>query len=87
MTQDTFDNPEWTETAFDNLEEETSLPGKEDIDTWTIHFDGSYTKGQGGTGVILTSPTGERLKYVVQMCRGTVPGTVGFSRRKVSARG
>ena len=36
---------EWTETAFDNPEEETSLPGKEDPDTWTIHFDSSYTKG------------------------------------------
>ena len=53
---------EWTETAIDNPEEETSLPGKEDPDTWTIHFD-----GQGGAGVVLMSPTGERLKYVVQM--------------------
>ena len=35
---------EWTETAIDNPEEETSLPGKEDPDTWTMHFDGSYTK-------------------------------------------
>ena len=35
---------EWTETVIDNPEEETSLPGKEDPDTWTIHFDGSYTK-------------------------------------------
>ena len=34
-----------TETVFDDPEEETSLPGKEDPDTWTIHFDGSYTKG------------------------------------------
>ena len=53
--------------AFDNPKEETSLPVKEDPDTWTIHFDGSYTKRQGGAGVILTSPTGECLKYVVQM--------------------
>ena len=56
---------EWTETAFDDPEEETSLPGKEDPDTSTMHFDGSYTKGLGGAGVILTSPTGDRLKYVV----------------------
>ena len=53
--------------AFDDPDEETSLSRKEDPDTWTIHFDGSYTKGQGGAGVVLTSPTGERLKYVVQM--------------------
>ena len=26
---------EWAETAIDGLEEETSLPGKEDPDTWT----------------------------------------------------
>ena len=58
---------EWTETAFDAPEKETSLPGKDDPDTWTIHFDGSYTKGQGGAGVVLTSPTDESLKYVVQM--------------------
>ena len=32
-----------------------------------MHFDGSYTKGQGGARVVLTSPTGDRLKYVVQM--------------------
>ena len=58
---------EWTETVIENPEEETSLPGKEDPDNWTVHFDGSYSKGQGGAGVVLTSPTGERLKYVVQM--------------------
>ena len=32
-----------------------------------MHFDGSYTKGQGGAGVVLTAPTGDRLKYVIQM--------------------
>ena len=32
-----------------------------------MHFDGSYTKRQGGAGVVLTSPTGDCLKYVVQM--------------------
>ena len=42
-------------------------------DTWTIHFDGNYSKGQGGAGVVLTSPTDERLKYVVQMhCQGNI---------------
>ena len=56
---------EWSEMAFDDPEEETSLSGKEVPDTWTMHFDGSYTKGQGGARVVLTSPTGDRLKYVV----------------------
>ena len=37
---------EWTETAFNDLEEETSLTGKEDPDTWSMNFDGSYTKGK-----------------------------------------
>ena len=36
---------EWTEMVFDDPEEETSLPGKEDPNVWTMHFDGSYTKG------------------------------------------
>ena len=58
---------EWTEIKFDDPEEETCLPGKEDPDAWTMHFDGSNTRGQGGADVILTSPTGDRLKYVVQM--------------------
>ena len=58
---------EFTKTVFDDLEEETSLLGKEDPNTCTMHFDGSYTKGQGGTGVVLTSPTGDRLKYIIQM--------------------
>ena len=57
----------WTEMAFDTPEEGTSLPRKEHPDTWTIDFEDSYTKGQGGAGVVLTSPTDERLKYVVQM--------------------
>ena len=53
--------------AFDGPEEETCLPEKEDPSAWTMHLDGSFTKGQGGAGVVLTSPTGDRLKYVVQM--------------------
>ena len=44
---------EWTETAFDDPNEETSLPGKEDPNAWNLHFDGSNTKGQGGAGVVL----------------------------------
>ena len=45
---------EWTKTEFDDPEEETCLPGKEDPDTWTMHFNSSYTKGQGGAGVVLS---------------------------------
>ena len=39
---------EWTETAFNDPEEETRLPGKEDPNACTMHFEGAYTKGPVG---------------------------------------
>ena len=32
-----------------------------------MYFDGSFAGGRAGAGVLLVSPTGEHLKYVVQM--------------------
>ena len=35
--------------------------------TWTMHFDGSKRENGAGAGVILTSPRGDKLKYVLRM--------------------
>ena len=56
---------EWTETEFNGPVEESSLPGKEDPCAWIMHFDCSFSRNKGGAGVVLDSPMGDRLKYVV----------------------
>ena len=35
--------------------------------SWTMHFDGSKHEVGAGAGVILTSPQGDKMKYVLQM--------------------
>ena len=34
---------------------------------WTMHFDGSFTLKGAGVRVVLTSPNGDLLRYVVQL--------------------
>ena len=47
---------------------EAQLPGVPDVsNSWTIYFDGSKKNEGAGTGVILTSPKGDKLRYVQQM--------------------
>nr|CAH66737.1 H0404F02.13 [Oryza sativa] len=48
---------EWTECQEDMLEEK--------MEYWTMHFDGSKRLRGTGAGVVLISPTGERLSYVL----------------------
>nr|CAE03810.2 OSJNBa0027H09.10 [Oryza sativa Japonica Group]CAE76081.1 B1340F09.19 [Oryza sativa Japonica Group] len=48
---------EWTECQED-------IPG-EKMEHWTMHFDGSKRLSGTGAGVVLISPTGERLSYVL----------------------
>ena len=57
---------EWTPTPDEEVPE-TSLPGKETTDDWIMYFDGAFTLQGAGAGVLLIAPTGEHLKYVVQM--------------------
>ena len=38
-----------------------------DQNYWKMHFDGSKTKDGLGAGVVLTSPKGDQLKYVLQI--------------------
>jgi hypothetical protein len=58
---------EWTPTPDDEEEAQSSLPGNEDPKHWIMYFDGSFSIVGAGAGVLLISPTGERLKYLVQM--------------------
>nr|ABA98419.2 retrotransposon protein, putative, Ty3-gypsy subclass [Oryza sativa Japonica Group] len=48
---------EWTEHQEDMPEEK--------MEYWTMHFDGSKRLSGTGAGVVLISPTGERLSYVL----------------------
>jgi hypothetical protein len=57
---------EWTPTT--NVETpETSLPGKETTKYWIMYFDEAFSMQGAGVGVLLVAPTGEHLKYVIQM--------------------
>lgn len=57
-------------TPADEVEEQTSMPEKEDPEYWTMYFDGSFTLQGVGAGVLLVSPAGKQLKYVIQMLFG-----------------
>ena len=46
---------------------ETTLHGKETPQVWIMYFDGAFLLQGTSAGVLLIAPTGERLKYVVQM--------------------
>lgn len=50
---------EWTE-------QQEEVP-REDLQYWTMHFDGSKRVTGLGAGVVLISPTGERLRYVLHI--------------------
>src|SRR3954464_1539446 len=47
---------------------ELQLPDTPDMSQlWTMHFHGSKREAGAGAGVILTSPQGDKMKYVLQM--------------------
>ena len=50
---------DWTETP-----DSTPVPEPE---SWIMHFDGSKQLQGSGAGVVLKSPTGEELSYVLQI--------------------
>ena len=57
---------EWTPTPDEEIPE-TSIPVKEASKEWLMYFDGAFSLQDAGAGVLLVAPTGEHLKYVVQM--------------------
>jgi hypothetical protein len=57
---------EWTPTP-DEETSETIIPGREALQDWIMYFDGAFSLQGAGAGVLLIAPTGEHLKYMVQM--------------------
>nr|XP_020182083.1 uncharacterized protein LOC109767769 [Aegilops tauschii subsp. strangulata] len=57
---------EWTPTPDEEVQE-TVIPGKEAPQEWIMYFDGAFSLQGAKAGVLLVAPTGEHLKYVVQM--------------------
>jgi hypothetical protein len=50
---------EWMETQ--------TLPKDKELEYWTINFDRSLQLQGARAGILVTSPKGESLKYVLQM--------------------
>ena len=48
---------DWAEVQY--------LPHVPDSSHWKMHFDGSKMRGGLGAGIVLTSPKGDRLDYVL----------------------
>ena len=46
---------------------ETAILGKEVPQEWIMYFDGAFSLQGAVVGVLLVAPSGEHLKYVVQM--------------------
>ena len=57
---------EWTPTPDEEVPE-TAIPGKESPQEWIMYFDGAFALQVVRAGVLLVAPSGEHLKYVVQM--------------------
>ena len=57
---------EWTSMPDEEVQEAT-LPGEETSGNWIMYFDGAFSLQGAGAGVLLVAPTGEHLKYVIQM--------------------
>lgn len=47
---------------------ELQLPDTPDmLQSWTMHFESSKREAGAGAGVILTSPLGDKMRYVLRM--------------------
>jgi ribonuclease HI len=57
---------EWMPTPDEEVQE-TVIPGKEAPQEWIMYFDGAFSLQGAGAVVLLMTPTGEHLRYVVQM--------------------
>jgi ribonuclease HI len=60
---------EWTDPFTDEpLEVESTLPGEEAPGLWVMHFDDAFNLPGAGARAVLTSPSGDKLLYAVQLC-------------------
>jgi hypothetical protein len=60
---------EWTDPFVDEPPEvESTLPGEEAPGLWVMHFDGAFGLPSAGARVILTSRSGDKLCYAIQLC-------------------
>jgi hypothetical protein len=60
---------EWTDPFADEPPEvESTLLGEEAPGLWVMHFDSAFNLPGAGAGAILTSPSGDKLFYTVQLC-------------------
>jgi ribonuclease HI len=60
---------EWTEPFADEPPEvESTLLREEAPGLWVMHFDGAFNLPGAGAGAVLTSPSGDKLFYAVQLC-------------------
>ena len=57
---------EWTPTPDEEVLE-TIITGKEAPQEWIMYFNGAFSLQSAGAGVLLVAPSGEHLKYVVQI--------------------
>jgi hypothetical protein len=60
---------EWTNPFTDEPPEvESTLPGEEAPGLWVMDFNGAFNLPGAGAGAVLTSPSGDKLFYIVQLC-------------------
>jgi hypothetical protein len=60
---------EWTDPFIDEpLEVDSTLPGEEAPGLWVMHFDDAFNLPGAGARAILTSPSGDKLFYTIQLC-------------------
>jgi hypothetical protein len=60
---------EWTFPFADEPPEvESTLPGEEAPGRWVMQFDGAFNLPGAGAGAVLTSPSGDKLFYAIQLC-------------------
>ena len=60
---------EWAEAHGLKADEDRSLSlGSEAPEDWVMYFDGAFSRHGAGAGVVLISPTQDKLYYTVQLC-------------------
>ena len=59
----------WIETPTPIEEPQSLSPysGMGDLYRWIMYFDGAFSYEGAGVGVVIKAPTGEQLKYGIQM--------------------